>query len=241
MSQFSGHSAARGDKTLVIRRSGGRDAAGNDRPDEEHVITNPKVIKQYMKQRMEKEFAANAKYAARRKRGQAEEPTDMLESLKSYVPTGDAEKDRFAKEKIEKELARIKRNADRREARERLKKGKTADGASPSAAASPGPSDADGPASAINGNVDGTPQKGKGRTKDGTARKCANCGQVGHIKTNRKSVSTFTCKYCSHRNTLKDGGSHGRKTDAKRTESTDADGGRATTSFTAQAYSEFIL
>ncbi|KAK4635711.1 Putative transcription initiation factor TFIID subunit [Fulvia fulva] len=167
MSQFSGHSAARGDKTLVIRRSGGRDAAGNDRPDEEHVITNPKVIKQYMKQRMEKEFAANA-------------------NLKSYVPTGDAEKDRFAKEKIEKELARIKRNADRREARERLKKGKTADGASPSAAASPGPSDADGPASAINGNVDGTPQKGKGRTKDGTARKCANCGQVGHIKTNRK-------------------------------------------------------
>ena len=29
---------------------------------------------------------------------------------------------------------------------------------------------------------------GKGRSKDGTARKCANCGQVGHIKTNRKSV-----------------------------------------------------
>jgi hypothetical protein len=37
---------------------------------------------------------------------------------------------------------------------------------------------------------------GKGRSKDGTARKCANCGQVGHIKTNRKSVQPppkFVC------------------------------------------------
>jgi hypothetical protein len=40
-----------------------------------------------------------------------------------------------------------------------------------------------------------TPAKGtgKGRSKDGTARKCANCGQVGHIKTNRKSVQCFFC------------------------------------------------
>ncbi|EME48941.1 hypothetical protein DOTSEDRAFT_67851 [Dothistroma septosporum NZE10] len=165
-SQVSGHSAGRGDKTLVIRRYGGVDSAGNPREDEEVIITNPRVIKKYQAQIMERSFAnANINFIA---------------------PTGDAEKDRFAKEKLQKELARIQRNADRREARERLKKGKTADGASHSAAASPGPSDADGPASAVNGNADGTPQKGKGRTKDGTARKCANCGQVGHIKTNRK-------------------------------------------------------
>lgn len=36
---------------------------------------------------------------------------------------------------------------------------------------------------------------GKGRSKDGTARKCANCGQVGHIKTNRKSVK-FSQSVC---------------------------------------------
>jgi len=66
------------------------------------------------------------------------------------------------------------------------------------AAASPGP----GPASPSVSEV-ATPapaptssKPGKGRSKDGTARKCANCGQVGHIKTNRKSVkfSKFVCQ-----------------------------------------------
>jgi hypothetical protein len=65
------------------------------------------------------------------------------------------------------------------------------------AAASPGP----GPASP---NVSEAPtpapapissKPGKGRSKDGTARKCANCGQVGHIKTNRKSVK-FSQSVC---------------------------------------------
>jgi len=28
----------------------------------------------------------------------------------------------------------------------------------------------------------------------GTTRKCANCGQVGHIKTNKK----YVCPFCSH-------------------------------------------
>ena len=60
------------------------------------------------------------------------------------------------------------------------------------AAASPGP----GPGSPAVSEV-ATPapaptssKPGKGRSKDGTARKCANCGQVGHIKTNRKSVKS---------------------------------------------------
>jgi len=71
---------------------------------------------------------------------------------------------------------------------------------SPAAAASPGP----GPSSPSMSEVAGsapTPapnasKPGKGRSKDGTARKCANCGQVGHIKTNRKSVQPppkFVC------------------------------------------------
>lgn len=96
-------------------------------------------------------------------------------------PTGDPELDALAQQAIQKEVARLERNADRREAREK-QKGKHA--GSP-AAASPAQSEMDGT----------TPQKGRGRTKDGTARKCANCGQVGHIKTNRKSV-TFSCLFC---------------------------------------------
>lgn len=71
---------------------------------------------------------------------------------------------------------------------------------SPAAAASPGPgpaspsiSEAAGPTPAP---VPTSSKPGKGRSKDGTARKCANCGQVGHIKTNRKSVtlSKFVCR-----------------------------------------------
>lgn len=99
--------------------------------------------------------------------------------------------DALKRQQLEKELARISRNAERRVAREKAK-GKP--NASPGGAGSPGgPSDADGTAN------DGTPQKGKRGNKDGTARKCANCGQVGHIKTNRKSVDApvfFSCIFC---------------------------------------------
>ena len=107
-------------------------------------------------------------------------------------PTGDKDKDAQMKQHLEKELARISRNAERRVAREKAK-GKMPN--SPAGAGSPAQSDAD----AGNSNNDGTPQKGqgRGRNKDGTARKCANCGQVGHIKTNRKSVNVFfRCVFC---------------------------------------------
>jgi len=59
--------------------------------------------------------------------------------------------------------------------------------ASPSVSEAAGPTPAPAPTSS---------KPGKGRSKDGTARKCANCGQVGHIKTNRKSVkfSKFVCR-----------------------------------------------
>ena len=30
-----------------------------------------------------------------------------------------------------------------------------------------------------------------------TQRKCANCGQVGHIKTNKKSVRNSKCPFCN--------------------------------------------
>lgn len=122
-------------------------------------------------------------------------------SMDTYKPTGNSEQDAARKQALEKELMRIKRNAERREARERLKaKGN----ASPAAAGSPGPSEVDGPSSNPNATADNTPQKGKGRSKDGTQRKCANCGLVGHIKTNRKSVTTFTCRRCVTKQNIED-------------------------------------
>ena len=93
--------------------------------------------------------------------------------------------------RIDIELERIKRNADRREQREKHKKGGPS-ASSPLAAGSPAQSDVDA------AGQNGTPQKsGRGKTKDGTGRKCANCGQIGHIKTNRKSVKiSFRCMFC---------------------------------------------
>jgi len=91
---------------------------------------------------------------------------------------------------MQAEIERLERNMGRRQARERAKGIGSA--ASPSAAASPGGDGADGADAATPAPTG----KGKGRSKkntEGTARKCANCGQVGHIKTNKKSASDFFC------------------------------------------------
>ena len=125
-------------------------------------------------------------------------------SIYAYLPTGaDPDLDALVSKKLEDERTRIIKNSERREARERAKYRHSNVGAagSPpaSVAGSPGPSDAD--------TTTVTPQKAGrgGRNKDGTARKCANCGQVGHIKTNRKSVQLpFTCSLC-HGNEIVEG------------------------------------
>lgn len=131
-------------------------------------------------------------------------------------PTGDLEFDALKRQELERELARLSRNQERRVAREK-QKGIVGNSGSP-AAASPAQSDTGG-----TGGDGTTPQKtGRGRNKDGTARKCANCGQVGHIKTNRKSVS-FTCLYCGPAEflpldqplPLTAGGTKGRKQDPR--------------------------
>ncbi|CAK3889344.1 transcription initiation factor TFIID 111 kDa subunit [Lecanosticta acicola] len=177
MSQFSGQSG-RGQKSLTIRRGGGTDAQGNPLPEVTEVITDRRVIAAYREQHNQRKWGNK--------------------TMADFKPTGDPEHDRFAREQLQKELARIQRNADRRIAREKLK-AKNAAG-SPSNAASPEASEMDGPVSGINGTGENAPQRGKGRSKDGTARKCANCGQVGHIKTNRKSVSPFICPDCKREN-----------------------------------------
>ena len=85
-----------------------------------------------------------------------------------FAPTGDEEQDARNKKILLKELERLNRNKSRRMARDK-QKGVPTDGADDGAAspASPsGPTPAPKPA--------------------GTLRKCANCGQVGHIKTNKK-------------------------------------------------------
>ncbi|KAL8728147.1 MAG: hypothetical protein Q9166_005597 [cf. Caloplaca sp. 2 TL-2023] len=87
-------------------------------------------------------------------------------NLNEVKPTGDAETDRVKQQLLDDELARLERNKDRRLARDKQKGARDADtvdspGSPPSAARPP--------------------------TKSaGTQRKCANCGQVGHIKTNKK-------------------------------------------------------
>jgi transcription initiation factor TFIID subunit 1 len=274
MSQFSGHSNGRGDKTLVITRSGGLDSYGQPLPEVKEIITNPAVIREYRKRSLQKEFA-NAEYVIvcaanhppRVSVGATcktdSETLTLRDRIGNFVPTGDPEKDEFARQQLQKELTRVLRNAERREAREKLKEKKMQATHSPSAAPSPGPSDLDGPASTIAGPsagpglgaaADNAPQKSKGRSKDGTARKCANCGQVGHIKTNRKSV-IFHCLFCSLRDVTvreekedakegvgekeKEGVSHGRRTAAKRTA---ANGGRVpSTTFFRDSYSRFEL
>ncbi|EPS34036.1 hypothetical protein PDE_08998 [Penicillium oxalicum 114-2] len=80
----------------------------------------------------------------------------LTTKLESLQPTGDPEVDARNRKLIEAELSRLNRNKERRFAREK-QKGISRAGDSP---------------------ADGKPA--------GTQRKCANCGQVGHIKTNKK-------------------------------------------------------
>ncbi|KAJ5105361.1 Transcription initiation factor TFIID subunit 1 domain of unknown function [Penicillium alfredii] len=81
----------------------------------------------------------------------------LTTKLESLQPTGDPEVDARNRKLIENELSRLNRNKERRFAREKQKGISRAPGDSP---------------------ADGKPA--------GTQRKCANCGQVGHIKTNKK-------------------------------------------------------
>jgi transcription initiation factor TFIID subunit 1, fungi type len=88
-------------------------------------------------------------------------------TLDDLVPTGNAEEDLRKRKQLEKELLRLNRNKERRFMRMKAKGIEVPD----TNPATPGtPSGA---------NISGKPV--------GTTRKCANCGQVGHIKTNKKA------------------------------------------------------
>ncbi|KAL8689058.1 MAG: hypothetical protein Q9218_005183 [Villophora microphyllina] len=87
--------------------------------------------------------------------------------LISIRPTGDAETDRRNQQVIAEELTRLERNKDRRQAREKQKGFLNDEGTQLSP---------DSPTTNVPPPV----------KTAGTQRKCANCGQVGHIKTNKK-------------------------------------------------------
>ncbi|MCJ1263225.1 hypothetical protein MMC22_003095 [Lobaria immixta] len=145
-SQFSRFSTeSQTGKILRITRDV-RDKYGNLEQIQE-VIRDPRVIRQYLKRRHAKEAEST--------------------KLSELKPTGVAEVDRRHQKTLEKELARLERNKDRRLARDKQK------GLHPDSAAA-SPSSPKSPAAV-------PPPKNAG-----TQRKCANCGQVGHIKTNKK-------------------------------------------------------
>lgn len=89
----------------------------------------------------------------------------MLLTLKMWPPKPPRRGRLTTTTRIKKELERLEKNKARRQAREQQKelhqKANTGD------AGSPGPTGVD-------------------KISTGTTRKCANCGQVGHIKTNKK-------------------------------------------------------
>ncbi|KAF2737970.1 hypothetical protein EJ04DRAFT_430033 [Polyplosphaeria fusca] len=124
-------------KVLKIKR---RTRNGNgELVQENHVITDEEVVRSYSKRKKE-ERLFNMK----------------IDEIK---PTGNAEFDAQQEQKLRAELARLTRNVERREGREKAK--------------------------GIVPTVPGTPG-GITKSTGATPRKCANCGEAGHIKTNKK-------------------------------------------------------
>ncbi|PPQ71123.1 hypothetical protein CVT24_009859 [Panaeolus cyanescens] len=102
------------------------------------IIRDPAVIRAYV-----------------RGRQAIEEEATLADSL---APTGDADKDKRAKKRLEEEIARMKKNQERRLHRKNAKIVKEG----------------------------GTPMTLNRPVKPDTTRRCGHCGLMGHMKTNRK-------------------------------------------------------
>ncbi|KAJ7103300.1 TAF1 transcription initiation factor TFIID subunit TAF1 [Mycena belliarum] len=102
------------------------------------IIRDPAVIRAYV-----------------RGRQAIEEEQTLADSL---APTGDADKDKRAKKRLEEEIARMKKNQERRLHRKNAKIVQAG----------------------------GTPMQLNRPIKPDTTRRCGHCGQLGHMKTNRK-------------------------------------------------------
>ncbi|CAJ0759751.1 18452_t:CDS:10 [Entrophospora sp. SA101] len=132
-------------RALVINRSI-RSDNGEKRWTKEY-ITDPSVINAYIRQRQV-----------------IEEQTLNTETLE---PTNDEERNERLKKRIQDQLARLKRNQERRQQRLAVREAKKA--AKLSAA----------------GNVTSASSIVKEK-KTETTRRCGNCGALGHMKTNKK-------------------------------------------------------
>ncbi|KAF3154478.1 hypothetical protein TWF751_003803 [Orbilia oligospora] len=138
-SQFSRFSA-RNTKNKVMRITRKYKLPDGSYEMKTEVVSDPKVISMYIAKRQEIRTDS------------------LMKDITNLKPTGDAAADADRKKVLEKELARLMRNKERRQARERQNEKKRKQ---------------------LGLDDDGAP-------KGGTTRKCANCGQVGHIKTNKK-------------------------------------------------------
>lgn len=160
--------------------------------DEIQYENDPAVIKQYMRiKEMEEAQATRFVYIE-----YMPGPSSHHYSLQDIQVTGNADYDARQKKRqdsyslgqaffdmlmisrLEEALAKLEKNAARRKQRTKGKNA-LADATSPGGTAlSPDP----------DGGAPG------GKNTQPTQRKCANCGQVGHIKTNKKSVK---CRHCN--------------------------------------------
>ncbi|RPA98846.1 hypothetical protein L873DRAFT_1828286 [Choiromyces venosus 120613-1] len=172
MSQFSRFSATnRRNKVLKIQRKF-RGSNGEVETRSE-IIRDPKVIRQYLQRRRELDAEKT--------------------QVENLVPTGNEDEDQQSRKRLVQELKRLERNKERREARER-DKGKRVgsfanDAMSPESIATPGS-----PMPSVSMQSIATPTaagvgagaSSSSNSKTATVRKCKNCGQVGHIRTNKK-------------------------------------------------------
>ncbi|KAF5586265.1 transcription initiation factor TFIID subunit 1 [Fusarium pseudoanthophilum] len=186
-SQISGLTSASRQQRRAIRITREIRMPDGSMQDRVEVVHDPVVISQYMKRRTEADLEMREYVHPPNSRQAVQQPQSRgvstglrvsFNSIYSSRPTGNADHDRLAGIRIKKELERLEKNKARRQAREQQKelhqKASTGDAGSPS----------------VNGD----------KVPTGTTRKCANCGQVGHIKTNknrsRKSQLQLAMEQC---------------------------------------------
>ncbi|KAG1603315.1 hypothetical protein G6F47_001952 [Rhizopus delemar] len=123
-------------KYLIIRRL--ITQKNGEKSWQQEVVRDPVVIKSYLRQRQ-----------------MIEEEATSAEALE---PTDDVEKNARMKKRIQDQLAKLKRNAERRRQRQLTKQAALAE-------------------NPVLGLI-----RGK---REGAMRRCGNCGQLGHMKTNK--------------------------------------------------------
>jgi transcription initiation factor TFIID subunit 1 len=165
MSQFSRNSGAdiRGKKLRIRRKYRNEQGEVEERTE---IITDPEVIKLYTR-RKKQEQLESMRIEDMKATGVAE--FDAQQRAKSVLPHLILRLVNITNVfcRLEAELARLKRNVERREGREKAKGIHN-----------------------VQSSVPGTPGAvaNSGKGAGATPRKCANCGEVGHIKTNKKCV-----------------------------------------------------